>query len=57
MALLKEDDKLKNAIIISTDYFGGPGEQSAIVIQNGVIVPEAIWKTDSYHPINNAYSY
>lgn len=57
LSTIKEDEKFKNAVIVSTDYFGGPGEQHAIVIQNGVIIQEALWKTNIYHPINNALAY
>lgn len=49
--------KLKNAIIVQTDYWGGPGEQFATVIQNGVVIQEALWKTNDYHPINDALAY
>lgn len=57
IALPGDKDKLKNAIIIETDYFGGPGEQHATVIQNGIVIQETLWKTDNWHPINNALAY
>lgn len=55
--LLKSDEKFNNAIYVSTDYFGGGGEQYATVIKEGVELPNETWNTDKYRPINDALRY
>lgn len=54
MQFVHEDAKYENAIIISTDYFGGGGEQSAVVIKDFQIVRAVDWNKDKWHPINDA---
>jgi len=48
--LLSEVSQLGPAIYVETEYFGGVGEQYAVVAQDGAIV--SFWEGD--HPINEA---
>lgn len=57
MQFVHEDASYQNAILISTDYFGGGGEQRATVIKDGQVVKRVEWNKDTYHPINDALRY
>lgn len=57
MAAHPNPDGEENAILISTDYFGGMGEQDATVIKEGKILAGSEWNKTKYHPINDALKF
>lgn len=56
---LPNENNPQNGIRIETDYFGGPGEQHAIVYKDGQVVSTNVWNpnADRFNPINKALKF